>query len=111
MSATFTDPGTLDTHTATIDWGDAAPRRPGRSAVGGRAHGYGDNGSSTSWSPSPTTTAIRQRHRHGSVGNVRPSSPSTRAAVSFPGGDYHVVEGGGSLAFDADGSDGRVPMT
>ena len=27
VSATFTDPGVLDTHTATIDWGDGRPPR------------------------------------------------------------------------------------
>ena len=27
--ATFTDPGILDTHTATIDWGDESPIGPG----------------------------------------------------------------------------------
>src|SRR5690606_24671490 len=27
--ATFTDPGTLDTHTATVDWGDGSPIESG----------------------------------------------------------------------------------
>ena len=28
VSATFTDPGTLDTHTASVDWGDGSAPRP-----------------------------------------------------------------------------------
>jgi hypothetical protein len=29
INASFTDPGVLDTHTATIDWGDGSPDEPG----------------------------------------------------------------------------------
>ena len=47
--ATFSDPGTLDTHTAEIDWGDGSPKEPGTVAqspgsgsVSG-SHVYADN--------------------------------------------------------------------
>ena len=46
VSAEFTDPGTLDTHTATIDWGDGTPAVPVSTAqlALGVNHVYGDNG-------------------------------------------------------------------
>ncbi len=61
MSASFNDPGTLDTHTATIDWGDTesdpgvvteTPFGPPGSASGmdgtvGGSHAWADNGSYT----------------------------------------------------------------
>jgi PKD repeat protein len=49
VSATFTDPGTLDTHTATIDWGDGTAVDtvdPATSPVAG-SHVYADNGDYT----------------------------------------------------------------
>jgi PKD repeat protein len=50
--ATFTDPGWLDTHTATIDWGDGTvdvgtvTESNGNGTVSG-SHTYGDNGNYT----------------------------------------------------------------
>lgn len=48
--ATFTDPGTLDTHTATIDWGDGSPVEAGAVSEGdgsgtvSGSHIYADDG-------------------------------------------------------------------
>jgi PKD repeat protein len=48
--ATFTDPGTADTHTATVDWGDGTPPEPGvvdeahGSGTVAGSHVYADNG-------------------------------------------------------------------
>jgi predicted GH43/DUF377 family glycosyl hydrolase len=51
--ATFDDPGTADTHTATIDWGDGSPVQPGTVTEAGGSgtvagdHSYADNGAYT----------------------------------------------------------------
>ena len=50
VSATFTDPGVLDTHTATIDWGDGTAAQAVTVVQGAgsgslaASHPYGDNG-------------------------------------------------------------------
>ena len=53
--ATFTDPGTADTHTATIDWGDGTPAETATVTQGAGSgsvssatdHVYADNGDYT----------------------------------------------------------------
>ena len=54
VTATFTDPGVLDTHTATVSWGDGNPSVPtptsesgGAGMVTSASHRYPDNGSYT----------------------------------------------------------------
>ena len=46
VSATFIDPGTLDTHTASIDWGDGTSPEAvtTEQLAAGVDHVYGDNG-------------------------------------------------------------------
>ena len=49
LSASFTDPGTADTHTCTINYGDGTPTEPGTVAGGActDSHTYADEGSFT----------------------------------------------------------------
>jgi hypothetical protein len=109
VSATFVDPGTLDTHTATILWGDglAAQAVSVLALATGVQHVYGDNGTY-----SVTVTVTDDDGGAGGdtvavqVGNVDPVLElDLSGAISFPGGDYLVVEAGGALPSSADGSD------
>src|SRR5690242_12744835 len=48
LTGSFTDPGTLDTHTVTIDWGDGSPATsidlgPGILAIPATTHQYLDD--------------------------------------------------------------------
>jgi murein DD-endopeptidase MepM/ murein hydrolase activator NlpD len=109
VSATFTDPGVEDTHTATIDWDDGSPVQNVTSAqiIAGVNHVYGDNGSynirvtvtdddgGSGFDFAPVTVA-----------NVDPVlTLDTSGEISFPGGDYMVVESGAELPASADGTD------
>jgi murein DD-endopeptidase MepM/ murein hydrolase activator NlpD len=109
VSAEFTDPGTLDTHTATIDWGDGTPAVPvpvAQLAVGVN-HVYGDNGQ--------YFATITITDDDGGVGigiagvgvnNLDPVVDLDLSdAVSFPGGDYLVVHAGDELDATAHATD------
>lgn len=109
VSATFVDPGTLDTHTATIDWGDGTPAEAITvfELAAGASHVYGDNGT---FEVIVTVTdddgGVGADTVDVVVGNVDPSlTLDDSDAVSFPGGDYVVVEAGGVVAWSADGTD------
>jgi len=109
VSATFTDPGTLDTHTASIDWGDGTSAS-GISRVqlaGGISHVYGDNGN---FAITVTVTdddgGVGIDNTNIVVGNLDPTlTLDISDAVTFPGGDYLVVEAGTELPASADGTD------
>ena len=109
VSASVFDPGTLDTHTATVSWGDGTPPEPvtiAQLAVG-RSHTYGDNG------VFPVLVTVADDD--GGVGNdavlvtVNNLAPSVTIdvsdAVNFPGGDYLVVQAGSELPSAAQASD------
>ena len=98
VSATFTDPGVLDTHTATIDWDDGTPveivavdQGAGFGSLG-TEHVYGDNG--------VYNVEVTVTDNDGGVGvdtvavfvaNLDPElTLDTGDAVTFPGGDYFV---------------------
>jgi hypothetical protein len=109
VSATFTDPGTLDTHTAAIAWGDGSPVQAVTvvQLAAGVAHVYGDNGVYN-----VTITVIDDDGGAGvgmtavTVNNLDPSvSVDAGNAVSFPGGDYVVAEAGDDLALSAQATD------
>lgn len=108
VSATFTDPGTLDTHTASIAWGDGSIQGVSVVALAaGVQHVYGDNGAFN-----VTVTVIDDDGGAGAdvvtvvVGNVDPNiALDTSGAVSFPGGDYFVVGAGSALPASAHGTD------
>ena len=87
----------LDTHTATIDWGDGTsldtgdvtetPFGPPGSTLGADgtvdgSHVYADNGTYTVRSASPTTTAHDLRHPVVVVDNVAPSGVTASASPS-----------------------------
>jgi murein DD-endopeptidase MepM/ murein hydrolase activator NlpD len=109
VSAEVTDPGTLDTHTATIDWGDGTPAVPVSIAqlALGVNHIYGDNGQ--------YFATITITDDDGGVGigiagvgvnNLDPVvALDLSGAVSFPGGDYLVVHAGDDLAATAHATD------
>lgn len=109
VSATFDDPGVLDTHTATVDWGDFTPPQAVTvdELAGGVGHVYGDNGLY------PVTVTITDDDGgQGSdevsvaVGNLDPTvTLDTGGSVSFPGGEYLVVGAGENLPGSAQGSD------
>jgi murein DD-endopeptidase MepM/ murein hydrolase activator NlpD len=109
VSATFTDPGFLDTHTATIDWDDGtAPQAVTVvQLAAGVNHVYGDNGVfnvlvtvTDDDGGSGFDTAVV------TVSNLDPSvSIDVNDAISFPGGDYLVVEAGTELPSAANGTD------
>ena len=109
VSATFTDPGTLDTHTASILWGDGSPAQMVSTAAlaAGVDHVYGDNGSY-----SVTVTVTDDDGGSGGdtvnviVGNLPPAIDfDASGAVAFPGGNYLVVKAGSELPSSADGTD------
>jgi hypothetical protein len=109
VSATFTDPGTLDTHTATIDWDDGTPPQAVTVAqlAGGVARVYGDNGVFQ-----VTVTVTDDDGGAGTdtvavvVGNLDPVlSLDVADVVAFPGGDYAVVGAGAALPASAAGTD------
>ena len=91
-------PGTLDTHTASILWGDGSPAEMVSVAAlaAGVDHVYGDNGSY-----SVTVTVTDDDGGSGGdtvdvvVGNLAPEVEfDTSGAIAFPGGAYHVVKAG-----------------
>ena len=98
VTATFTDPGVLDTHTATIDWDDGTAAEvvvvvqgEGSGSLSAN-HVYGDNG--------VYNVEVTVTDNDGGVGidtvavfvaNLTPElTLETGDAVSFPGGDYFV---------------------
>ncbi|MEU1972339.1 PKD domain-containing protein [Microbacterium sp. NPDC019599] len=109
VTATFTDPGTLDTHTATIDWGYGEPAEVVDAAdlAGGIEHVYGDDGDFD-----VTVTVTDDDGGVGSdtvvvgVSNLDPEVDlDVSGQVSFPGGDYFVVGAGEDLPLSATGED------
>jgi len=113
VSATFTDPGTLDTHTAFISWGDGTPAEPvevtshrGRGSITA-SHVYGDDGTYSIFVVvTDDDGGAGAGNAAVSVRNVDPSgSLSPSGAVTFPGGGYLVINAGGELSVEAEGSD------
>lgn len=109
VGAIVEDPGTLDTHTASIDWGDGTPVQPVTRAQveAGVEHPYGDNGVY-----SVTVTVTDDDGGVGSdtvsvtVGNLDPEvTLDVSGQVSFPGGDYFVAGVGDQLPLSAEGTD------
>lgn len=109
VSATYVDPGTQDTHTASIDWGDGSPPQPVTvlALALGVTHVYGDNGAYA-----VTVTVTDDDGGSGAdvaavnVANLDPAvSFDLSGAISFPGGDYLVTEAGSELPSSAEGSD------
>jgi murein DD-endopeptidase MepM/ murein hydrolase activator NlpD len=109
ISATFFDPGTQDTHTALILWGDGSPAQPVSvmALALGVTHVYGDNGAYA-----VTVTVTDDDGGSGvdavvvAVGNLDPTASfDASGAISFPGGNYLIVEAGSELPSTAEGSD------
>ena len=113
VTVTFTDPGTADTHSATVDWGDGTAAEQFQLATppgGGMfvaTHVYGDNGN--------YAVAVTVTDDDGDAGNanaivtVSNLDPQLTldlsGTIAFPGGDYLVVNAGGTLPASAEGSD------
>ena len=108
-SATFTDPGTLDTHTAFIDWGDSTAAQPVTVAqlAAGVSHPYGDNGA---FQVTVTVTdddgGVGVDTTTVTVSNVNPEvTLDVSGQISFPGGNYFVAGAGDELPLSAQGID------
>ena len=109
VSATFTDPGVLDTHTGSINWGDGSPTQLVSvvALAAGVTHVYGDNGA---YAVTVTITdddgGVGAANVVVQVANLPPSvSVDVSGAISFPGGDYLVVDAGAELPSSAAGTD------
>lgn len=109
VSGTIVDPGVEDTHTVSIDWGDGSPPEPitPLDLSGGVAHQYGDNGVfEVTVTATDDDGGIGEDSAFVVVGNVAPTlTLDEGGAVSFPGGEYFVVEPGEGLAASAEGTD------
>lgn len=109
VSATFTDPGILDTHTATIDWDDGTDPQAVTTAqlAAGVSHVYGDNGIYNALvSVTDDDGGVGTNTATVIVSNLDPTATlDTTGAITFPGGDYMVVGSGSELPASADGSD------
>ena len=109
LSVAFTDPGTLDTHTATIDWGDGttddATVTPSDDGGTVRAeHTYGSGGDRT------ITVTVSDDDGGTASTQTGPFRVNTAPSASA-GGPYAVDEGTAlSLAGTADDADGD-PLT
>ncbi|TPW17945.1 MAG: PDK repeat-containing protein, partial [bacterium] len=87
QGAAFTDPGFLDSHTATVDWGDGSSEAAAISSKSVQAqHAFGDNGAYTvTVTVSDDDGGTASRTFTATVGNVAPSL----AAL----GDQNSLEG------------------
>jgi hypothetical protein len=109
VRATFSDPGTQDTHSATILWGDGSPGQLVSVAAlaAGVTHVYGDNGAYA-----VTVTVTDDDGGSGAdvvmvnVANLDPTvTVDVSGAISVPGGDYQIVEAGSPLPSSATGGE------
>lgn len=108
VSASFFDPGTADTHSATIDWGDGSSEPVSIGALAtGIDHNYGDNGSfDVTVTVADDDGGVGQDSVSVIVSNLDPTvSMDTSGQVSFPGGDFFVLDPGEEMALSADGED------
>jgi hypothetical protein len=109
VSATFTDPGTLDTHTATIDWADgtAAEVVSIAALAAGVEHVYGDDGDfDVAVTVTDDDLGVGIDIAVVSVANLDPTVDlDVGSQISFPGGDYFVVGAGEELSLAAEGAD------
>ena len=109
VRASVSDPGTSDTHTATINWddGSAVQNVTVAQLAAGVGHVYGDNGTfnvlvtvNDDDGGSGSDTAVV------TVNNLDPTlGLDTTGAISFPGGSYMVVAAGTQLPSSATGTD------
>ena len=109
VSATFTDPGVLDTHVASIDWGYGVPPQAVTVAqlAAGVPHTYGDDGEfDVTVTVTDDDLGVGEDTVTVSVANLDPAVDLDLAGqVSFPGGDFFVVEAGEALSLSAEGED------
>ncbi len=109
VSAEFTDPGTLDTHTAASDWGDGTAPEAVTTVqlAAGVDHVYGDDGD---YDVTVTVTDDDLGVGVGdvvvAVANLDPEvTLDVSGQITFPGGDFFVVGAGEELPLAAEGTD------
>ena len=99
--ATFTDPGTADTHTATIDWGDGSAVEAGTVGVGTV------DGSHTYAAAGVYTVTVTVTDDDGGIGSdtlaVTVNDLPNQSPTADAGGPY-VVDEGSSVVLDGTGS-------
>jgi len=109
VSGTISDPGTSDTHTVGINWDDGSSVQSVTRAqlAAGVTHVYGDNGTfNVLVSVSDDDGGADSDTATVTVSNLNPTlSLDTSGEISFPGGDYMVVEAGTALPSSATGTD------
>jgi PKD repeat protein len=108
--ATFTDAGVLDTHTATIDWGDGAGPQPATVTQGA---GSGSVAGSHVFTTGSYTVTVRVTDSDGASGSDTLTvlvGSGNRPPVAVPGGPYSVNEGA-SVTLSGAGSSDPDPGT
>jgi putative hemolysin len=106
ISATFTDPGAQDTHTATVNWGDGSPVEAVTVNQGNKSltapHAYADNGAYT------VTVTVTDSDGDSGTGNTTVTVSNVAPTVSATGA---TIPEGGTAAISATFTDPGVNDT
>ena len=98
ITATFTDPGILDTHTAAVDWGDGKSSEIGVTEQNGSgslsaSHIYADNGT--------YTATVRVADKDGGIGEASLQIAVENAAPAISQADSITAKEGDFIALQA----------
>jgi murein DD-endopeptidase MepM/ murein hydrolase activator NlpD len=116
VTGSISDPGWLETLTATIDWGDGTSEealvgtlenvRPNATFAFSANHVYGDNGQYTVTVTGADDDSEQEETVTITVNNLDPAvTIDLTDSVTFPDGTFLITEAGSPLTLMADGSD------